>query len=129
MSSDLEIQDFPLWDKLEAKRAPISFDLEVTARCNNDCRHCYINLPAGDRAAQAAELTAAEILDIAGQAAAMGAVWCLLTGGEPLLRDDFAEMYLASSAWACWSACSPTPAWSRRRTWSCSGGIRRATSR
>ena len=24
----------------------------------------------------------------------MGALWCLLTGGEPLLREDFAEIYL-----------------------------------
>jgi radical SAM protein with 4Fe4S-binding SPASM domain len=24
----------------------------------------------------------------------MGALWCLLTGGEPLLRDDFEEVYL-----------------------------------
>jgi radical SAM protein with 4Fe4S-binding SPASM domain len=24
----------------------------------------------------------------------MGTLWCLLTGGEPLLRDDFAEVYL-----------------------------------
>jgi len=90
----LEIQRFPLWDKLMKRHRPISFDLEVTARCNNDCRHCYINLPAGDRAARTAELTAPEILDIARQAADMGAVWCLLTGGEPLLRDDFAELYL-----------------------------------
>ncbi|MFA4965962.1 MAG: radical SAM protein, partial [Thermoleophilia bacterium] len=57
-------------------------------------RHCYINLPAGDRAAKAAELSAAEILGIAGEAAGMGAVWCLLTGGEPLLREDFEEVYL-----------------------------------
>jgi radical SAM protein with 4Fe4S-binding SPASM domain len=90
----VEIQDFPLWDKLAAKRAPVSFDLEVTARCNNDCRHCYINLPAADSAARAAELSLEEILDIARQAAHMGAVWCLLTGGEPLLREDFTAMYL-----------------------------------
>ncbi|MBN1629044.1 MAG: radical SAM protein [Thermoleophilia bacterium] len=90
----MEIQDFPLWDKLAAKRAPVSFDLEITARCNNDCRHCYINLPAGDRAAKRTELSAAEFLDIARQAVEMGAVWCLVTGGEPLLRDDFAEIYL-----------------------------------
>jgi len=25
----------------------------------------------------------------------MGALWCLLTGGEPLLREDFADVYLA----------------------------------
>jgi len=90
----MEIQEFKLWDKLQAKRAPVSFDLEITARCNNNCRHCYINLPAGDSAAQASELTAAEILAIAREAADMGAVWCLLTGGEPLLREDFIELYL-----------------------------------
>lgn len=72
----------------------MSFELEVTARCNNDCRHCYINLPAGDQAARAAELTTAEIFDIAGQAVDMGAFWCLITGGEPFLREDLIEIYL-----------------------------------
>jgi len=90
----LEIQDFRLWKKLEGKRVPLSFDLEITARCNNDCRHCYINLPAGDRAARLSELTTDELLSIAGEAVGMGALWCLLTGGEPLLRDDFADIYL-----------------------------------
>ncbi|HEY5387804.1 MAG TPA: radical SAM protein [Thermoleophilia bacterium] len=88
------LPDLGLWDKLKERRRPISFDLEITARCNNDCRHCYINLPAGDRAARAAELTTAEILDIARQAAGMGAVWCLVSGGEPLLRSDFADIFL-----------------------------------
>jgi MoaA/NifB/PqqE/SkfB family radical SAM enzyme len=91
----LEIQQFPLWDKLKARRVPLSFDLEITARCNNDCRHCYINLSAGDRAAQAQELTVAEIADLADQAVKLGALWCLITGGEPLLRPDFADIYLA----------------------------------
>jgi len=94
MPNTLEIQQFPLWDKLKDKRVPLSFDLEITARCNNDCRHCYINLSAGDRAAQAAELTVAEISDIADQAVQLGAMWCLITGGEPLLRPDFADIYL-----------------------------------
>jgi radical SAM protein with 4Fe4S-binding SPASM domain len=89
-----EIQDFALWGKLKARRAAISFDLEVTARCNNDCRHCYINLPAGDIEAKSRELTGEEILGIAGQAVKLGAMWCLLSGGEPLLREDFKEIYL-----------------------------------
>jgi radical SAM protein with 4Fe4S-binding SPASM domain len=88
-----EISESPLWEKLKARRVPLSFDLEVTARCNNDCRHCYINLPAGDRGARAAELTIEEIDRIAGQAVDLGAVWCLLTGGEPMLRPDFADIY------------------------------------
>jgi len=89
------LSDFALWERMREKRVPFSFELEVTARCNNDCRHCYINLPAGDRAAREAELSVAEIGDIAEQAVALGALWCLITGGEPLLREDFFELYLA----------------------------------
>jgi radical SAM protein with 4Fe4S-binding SPASM domain len=93
-SSTDSLPRFELWDRMKERRAPIAFDLEVTARCNNDCRHCYINLLAGDRDAQARELSLAEIERIAGEAVTMGAMWCLLTGGEPLLRDDFSDLYL-----------------------------------
>jgi len=88
------LPEFELWHKLDNRRIPLSFDLEVTARCNNNCRHCYINLPAGDIKAQRNELSLDEISDIADQAVAMGALWCLITGGEPLLRRDFTEIYL-----------------------------------
>ena len=93
--SSMEIQDFALWEKMKNKRDLFSFDLEITARCNNDCRHCYINLPVKDRTAEASELTPAEISRIADEAVALGAVWCLVTGGEPLLRKDFCDVYLA----------------------------------
>ncbi|HOX36058.1 MAG TPA: radical SAM protein [Methanoregulaceae archaeon] len=79
---------------MAGNRKVFSFDLEITARCNNDCPHCYINLPAGDRTAREKELTPAEIGRIADEAVALGAVWVLITGGEPLLRDDFAEIYM-----------------------------------
>ncbi|NTV81972.1 MAG: radical SAM protein, partial [Candidatus Aminicenantes bacterium] len=86
------LPEFGLWDKMSAGRAVFSFDLEATARCNLDCRHCYINLPAGDKAARKRELTVDEIGRIGGEAAALGAVWCLITGGEPLLRKDFFDV-------------------------------------
>jgi radical SAM protein with 4Fe4S-binding SPASM domain len=89
------LAEFGLWDKMAAGRAVFSFDLEVTARCNLDCRHCYINLPAGDRSARKRELTVEEIRRIGSEAAALGAVWCLITGGEPLLRKDFFDIYRA----------------------------------
>lgn len=89
------LPEFSLWEKLGDQRVPLSFDLELTARCNNNCRHCYINLPAGDLAAKQSELTLEEICDIADQAIEMGALWCLITGGEPLLRKDFADIYIA----------------------------------
>ena len=82
------------WTKGGGRRKLFSIDLELTARCNNDCRHCYINLPPGDRAARAAELPLDRIMDLADEALALGAVWCLLTGGEPLLREDFPDIYV-----------------------------------
>ncbi len=82
------------WEKLAHKRVPLSFDFEITARCNNNCRHCYINLPAGDKKVIEAELSFNQIKEIVDQAVALGALWCLLTGGEPLLRKDFADIFL-----------------------------------
>ncbi len=91
----LELGKLPVWERLKQKGAPFSFNLEITARCNNNCRHCFINLPAGDSQARGEELSPDEILRIAGQAVEMGAVWCLITGGEPFLRPDFPDIYLA----------------------------------
>jgi radical SAM protein with 4Fe4S-binding SPASM domain len=92
--SSIEIQDFALWNKMKGKRTLFSFDLEITARCNNDCRHCYINLSAGDQDAKAQELTPEEIDRVAREAVELGAMWCLITGGEPLLRPDFPNIYM-----------------------------------
>ena len=69
-------------------------DMELTERCNNNCIHCCINLPADDRAARERELSTAEIKAILSEAAALGAMQVRFTGGEPLLRDDFEELYL-----------------------------------
>ena len=79
---------------MKEKGSLFSFDLEITARCNNNCRHCYINLSPGDLAAKSVELSPKEISDIANDAVKLGAIWCLITGGEPLLRPDFEEIYL-----------------------------------
>lgn len=92
--SAINLPSWQLWDGIKEKRIPLSFDLEVTARCNNNCRHCYVNLPAGDREARSRELSLEEILRISGEAVNLGALWCLITGGEPLLREDFSEIYL-----------------------------------
>lgn len=88
------LSDFALWDKIKHKRVPLSFNLEITPRCNNNCRHCYINLPSGDKKAKRMELSPDEIGEIGNQAASLGVIWCLITGGEPLLRDDFFDIYL-----------------------------------
>jgi radical SAM protein with 4Fe4S-binding SPASM domain len=69
-------------------------DVELTERCNNNCIHCCINLPADDRAAREQELSTEEIQAILDEAAALSATLVRFTGGEPLLRPDFEELYL-----------------------------------
>jgi MoaA/NifB/PqqE/SkfB family radical SAM enzyme len=68
-------------------------DAELTERCNNACLHCYINLPEGDAQAEARELTTCEWKEVISQAAGLGALSIRFTGGEPLIRPDFAELY------------------------------------
>ncbi|MGB2907381.1 MAG: radical SAM protein [Candidatus Aminicenantaceae bacterium] len=92
--TSIKIKDFVLWEKMREKKDLFSFDMEITARCNLNCRHCYINLPAGDKRTQRAELTLEEIERIAQEAVELGAFWCLITGGEPLLRKDFPDIYM-----------------------------------
>ncbi len=69
-------------------------DIELTERCNNDCIHCCINLPAGDRQAMARELPTAEWKRILTEAAGLGCLEVRYTGGDPLLREDFEDLYL-----------------------------------
>jgi len=69
-------------------------DLELTERCNNDCIHCYINLLAGDGDAKRRELSTREWLRLLEEAASLGCLSVRFTGGEPLLREDFEEIYV-----------------------------------
>jgi radical SAM protein with 4Fe4S-binding SPASM domain len=71
----------------------IRLTIELTNRCNFNCRHCYINKPAADKEQIKIELTLAEITEIALDAKTMGVTKILLTGGEPLLRSDFIDIY------------------------------------
>ena len=79
--------------RIANNRVPISGSIEVTQRCNNQCVHCYNNLPVGDRYARDRELTPAEFRRIIDEIAAAGCLWLLLTGGEPFVRHDFLEIY------------------------------------
>jgi radical SAM protein with 4Fe4S-binding SPASM domain len=71
-------------------------DIELTERCNYDCLHCSVNLPAGDSEAAGRELTAVEIKSVFEEAVSLGCLTVRLTGGEPLLREDFEEIYVAA---------------------------------
>jgi len=71
-----------------------SLDIELTERCNNNCIHCSINLPVNDGEARQREISTIAVKDTLVQAASLGALYVRFTGGEPLLREDFRELYL-----------------------------------
>lgn len=75
------------------KRLPLVASFDLTERCNLNCVHCYINQSAGDREIRARELDGRQWARILAEAATEGCLFLLLTGGEPLLRPDFQEIY------------------------------------
>lgn len=85
-------QKASLWKT--AKAALMELDIELTERCNNNCIHCGINLPAEDPLAKQRELSTETIKSILTEAASLGCLSVRFTGGEPLLREDFEELYL-----------------------------------
>lgn len=82
--------------QLWGDRKPIlgRLDIELTERCNNNCIHCYINLPENDLSSQRKELSTQEIKDVVQEAASLGCITVRFTGGEPLLREDFEDLYV-----------------------------------
>jgi len=73
-------------------RFPLSCQWEITCRCNLHCVMCYtdcFNRPDAIRQ----ELATTEILRIMDELAKAGTLELCLTGGEPLARPDFFQLY------------------------------------
>ncbi|MFC1597529.1 radical SAM protein [Planctomycetota bacterium] len=86
--------EHPLWKNRASLLGHL--DIELTERCNNNCIHCHINLPARHERARKRELSAAFLEAVLKDAATLGALSVRLTGGEPLLREDFADIYVCA---------------------------------
>jgi radical SAM protein with 4Fe4S-binding SPASM domain len=87
-----DLNSQPLW-KSGVPQLP-RIDIELTERCNNNCIHCYINQAENDQEVLAREMSTSQIKEILDEAAALGCMAARLTGGEPLLRSDFKDIYL-----------------------------------
>lgn len=75
--------------RARAQRIPISASIALTHRCNLRCAHCYAR---GDSDG-GQERTTGFWLGLLDQLADAGCLFLLITGGEPLARPDFAEIY------------------------------------
>ena len=83
-----------LVDRISGKRALNTLDLELTERCNNRCAHCHICLPQDDTFAIHNELNLEQLKEILKEASELGCKTINITGGEPLLRPEFEEIYI-----------------------------------
>jgi MoaA/NifB/PqqE/SkfB family radical SAM enzyme len=71
---------------------PLQGSIDLTYRCNNNCRHCWLRIPSGDPNGQK-ELRTDEIKALVDEARGMGCRRWSISGGEPMLRPDFAEIF------------------------------------
>lgn len=73
-------------------RLPLEGKIDLTYRCNNNCRHCWLRIAPGAPPKEE-ELTFEEIKDIVEQARRLGTKQWSISGGEPMLRPDFPEIF------------------------------------
>lgn len=74
-------------------RMPIAATLELTRRCNLRCTHCYLGNQAEQHLRRGAELGTEAVKSALSEWAEAGCLYLTLTGGDPMLRPDFAEIY------------------------------------
>ncbi len=85
-----------VWPKEVGKRPaagiePTGAFLELTVRCNLRCVHCYAE--AGTLESSAQEYSTAGWIGVMEKLRAEGFAGVVLTGGEPLARKDFVELF------------------------------------
>lgn len=69
----------------------IRASFRLTRRCNNNCPHCYVNLPLNSKVK---ELSVKNWCDIIDQLTINNINYLSFTGGEPTLYEGFKEVYL-----------------------------------
>ncbi|MDP8230006.1 MAG: radical SAM protein [Candidatus Gorgyraea atricola] len=73
-------------------RLPLEGRVDLTYRCNNNCRHCWLRISPQSQERKD-ELSFEEIKRIVSEAKAMGCRRWFISGGEPMLRPDFSEIF------------------------------------
>ncbi len=73
-------------------RLPFRGNLDITYRCNNNCLHCWLRIPPSAHEKKH-ELSTDEIKRIIDTSRKLGCREWAISGGEPMLRPDFSEIF------------------------------------
>ncbi|MFA5794839.1 MAG: radical SAM protein [Candidatus Brocadiia bacterium] len=74
-------------EKAEKSLIPLSAHLEITRQCNLRCKHCY-QIKSDCRP----EMPTEKILNVIDELRNSGCLYLLISGGEPLVRQDFLDI-------------------------------------
>lgn len=88
---DINLQNFLF--KARELRWPFTGVLELTHQCNFRCKHCYIPLENRKKGLDN-ELTVEEWKKVLDRISKLGTFLILFTGGEPMLKKGFEEIYV-----------------------------------
>ena len=75
-------------------RIPLSGGIDLTYRCNLNCVHCYVGPQNDVREKQKEEMATNKVLSLIDEIVDAGCLELLLSGGEPLMRRDFSDIFL-----------------------------------
>jgi len=85
-----------VFQRARRERVPICGAFDLTHRCNLRCVHCYVGHVTDQTRSESGELTTGQVVELLGAAADAGCLMMLLSGGEPLMRKDFIDIYEAA---------------------------------
>lgn len=71
------------------RNKPANGQIDLTYRCDYNCLHCYCK--GSENVGR--ELTTVEVKKVLDEIHTAGCFWLTLTGGDPLIRPDFKEIY------------------------------------
>lgn len=79
--------------RLIEERVPVVGTLELTSRCNLKCVHCYLGPQEEQWKKREQEMSTERVCALIDEIADAGCLYLLITGGDPMVRRDFPEVY------------------------------------